>query len=128
VIATRGLAHVALNVSKLEETVRFYQEIFGMRVVWQPDADNVYLSSGPDNLALHRSREPRATEGSPLDHVGFLVDGPEQVFAAADALAKRGVPILRPPKRHRDGSTSLYLEDPDGNLVQILHEPNAVLK
>src|SRR5262249_27244463 len=44
-IATRGLAHLALNVVKLEETVGFYRDVFGMRIVWQPDSDNVYLSS-----------------------------------------------------------------------------------
>lgn len=124
-IATRGLGHLALNVRALEETVRFYREVFGMRVVWQPDADNVYLSSGRDNLALHRAREPRATAGSPLDHLGFLVEAPERVFAIAEALGRGGVPIVRPPTRHRDGSCSLYVRDPDGNVVQILYEPNA---
>jgi pimeloyl-ACP methyl ester carboxylesterase/catechol 2,3-dioxygenase-like lactoylglutathione lyase family enzyme len=124
-IATRGLAHLALNVAKLEETVRFYQDVFGMRVVWQPDADNVYLSSGRDNLALHRRHEPRAAQGSPLDHLGFFVDSAEHVFAIADALSRNGIGVVRAPRRHRDGSCSLYLEDPDGNVVQVLFEPNA---
>ena len=26
-----------------------------MKIVWRPDADNLYLSSGSDNLALHRA-------------------------------------------------------------------------
>jgi len=125
-IATRGLAHLALNVSKLEETVRFYQDVFGMRVVWQPDADNVYLSSGRDNLALHRAHEPRAWQGSPLDHLGFFVDSADHVFAIARALSRRALAVVRPPRRHRDGSCSLYLEDPDGNVVQVLFEPNAL--
>jgi pimeloyl-ACP methyl ester carboxylesterase/catechol 2,3-dioxygenase-like lactoylglutathione lyase family enzyme len=124
-IATRGLAHLALSVAKLEETVRFYQDVFGMRVVWQPDADNVYLSSGRDNLALHRRNTPRAVQGSPLDHIGFFVDSAEHVFAIAGALARKGIRVARPPRRHRDGSCSLYLEDPDGNVVQVLFEPNA---
>jgi pimeloyl-ACP methyl ester carboxylesterase/catechol 2,3-dioxygenase-like lactoylglutathione lyase family enzyme len=122
---TRGLAHLALNVERLEESVRFYRDVLGMWIVWQPDADNVYLSSGRDNLALHRARQPRTANGSPLDHLGFLVESPERVFAAGEALARRGVPLLRPPKQHRDGSCSLYLQDPDGNAVQILYEPNA---
>ena len=124
-LATRGLAHVALNVGRLEDTMRFYREVFGMRVVWQPDPDNVYLSSGRDNLALHRAHEPRPASGSPLDHLGFFVDAPERVFAIAETLQRAGVPIKRAPKQHRDGSCSLYVEDPDGNVVQILYEPNA---
>jgi catechol-2,3-dioxygenase len=27
------------------------------------------------------------------------------------------------PKRHRDGSYSFYVADPDGNTVQVLYEP-----
>jgi pimeloyl-ACP methyl ester carboxylesterase/catechol 2,3-dioxygenase-like lactoylglutathione lyase family enzyme len=125
-IATRGLAHLALNVSKLEETVRFYQDVLGMRVVWRPDADNVYLSSGADNLALHRAPGAPSRERSPLDHLGFLVESPERVFATAAALERSGFALRQAPTRHRDGSCSLYLEDPDGNLVQILYEPNAL--
>jgi hypothetical protein len=30
---------------------------------------------------------------------------------------------VRRPKRHRDGSYSFYVADPDGNTVQVLFEP-----
>jgi hypothetical protein len=91
-----------------------------MWIVWQPDPDSVYVSSGRDNLALHRAREPRTANGSPLDHLGFFVESPERVFAAADVLPRRGIRMLRPVKQLSDGSCSLYVADPDGNAVQIL--------
>jgi catechol 2,3-dioxygenase-like lactoylglutathione lyase family enzyme len=91
---------------------RFYADVFGMRVVWAPDPDNVYLSSGTDNLALHA--DPRVTAGG-----GTL----EDVHAAASALRARHVPLAREPAVHRDGSVSCYCRDPDGNLVQILYVP-----
>jgi catechol 2,3-dioxygenase-like lactoylglutathione lyase family enzyme len=101
---------------------RFYADVFGMRVVWAPDPDNVYLSSGNDNLALHA--DPRVTAGGgTLDHLGFLVATPEDVHAAASALRARHVPLAREPAVHRDGSVSCYCRDPDGNLVQILYVP-----
>ena len=53
--AHAGLRHVALYVEDLEKCVTFYTEVFGMDVEWQPDADNVFLTSGNDNLALHRA-------------------------------------------------------------------------
>lgn len=52
--AQLGLRHIALFVDELELCVEFYTQLIGMSVEWQPDADNVYLSGGCDNLALHR--------------------------------------------------------------------------
>ena len=53
--ATSGLRHIALFVKDLDTCSHFYIELLGMRIEWQPDADNLYLTSGNDNLALHRS-------------------------------------------------------------------------
>jgi catechol 2,3-dioxygenase-like lactoylglutathione lyase family enzyme len=116
-----GLRHLALRVRDLGAAARFYEEAFGLHVVWQPDARNVYLSSGTDNLALHE--EAAAGPGGALDHLGFLVATPDDVHAAAAALRARGVTIAREPAVHRDGSVSCYCRDPDGNLVQILWLP-----
>ena len=73
-----GLRHLALNVRELEAMKRFYVDLLGFAVEWQPDADNIYLSSGIDNLALHRSEAADAAlsdfgAGSPLDHLGLIV-------------------------------------------------------
>ncbi|HEX7767813.1 MAG TPA: VOC family protein, partial [Nitrospira sp.] len=50
----RGLRHLALRVTDLPTSRRFYEDLLGMKVVWEPDTDNVYFSSGSDNLALHQ--------------------------------------------------------------------------
>jgi catechol 2,3-dioxygenase-like lactoylglutathione lyase family enzyme len=122
-----GLRHVALNVTDVQKSKEFYTEILGMRMVWEPDPANAYLSSGSDNLALHErpSGEKLETLQS-LDHVGFTVESAEEVRAWADYLERKGVTVAKPPRNHRDGSFSLYLRDPDGNLVQILYLPEAL--
>lgn len=103
-----------------------------MRVVWEPDADNVYFSSGTDNLALHQiSKEELADYQPPkaqlLDHVGVILDSPQAVDQMYGDLAPRieqlGGKVIKPPKQHRDGSYSFYFSDPDGNVVQALYEP-----
>ena len=79
---TAGLRHVALNARNLEACERFYIKLLGMRVEWRPDADNVYLTGGNDNLALHRaSSEFMPGESQRLDHIGFIIRTPEQVDA-----------------------------------------------
>jgi catechol 2,3-dioxygenase-like lactoylglutathione lyase family enzyme len=47
-----GLHHLALNVRDLPVMKRFYVEVLGFRVEWEPDAENVHLTSGSDNLAI----------------------------------------------------------------------------
>ncbi len=122
-IPTRGLRHLALNVADVSISAEFYSSLFGMRVVWQPDPDNAYLSSGCDNLALHRVSLDPFPSRQRLDHLGFIVESPEDVDRAAETLASRRIPLLRPPRTHRDGSRSLYFADPDGNVIQVLYEP-----
>jgi catechol 2,3-dioxygenase-like lactoylglutathione lyase family enzyme len=120
-VRVRGLRHLALRVRDVRAASEFYRSAFGMRVVWEPDPQNVYLSSGTDNLALHE--DPAATPGGALDHLGFLVGSADEVYAAVKALRARGVPIVHEPRTHRDGSVSCYCSDPDGNVVQVLFLP-----
>ena len=126
---TQGLRHLALWVRDIERSTRFYREHFGMKIVWQPDPENVYLSSGSDNLALHQAPADRLErlekkEAQFLDHFGFIVESPEQVEAFFQTLQEAGVPIVKPVRRHRDGSVSFYLADPDGLVIQVLYEPH----
>jgi catechol 2,3-dioxygenase-like lactoylglutathione lyase family enzyme len=122
-----GLRHLALNARRLEEMRRFYVELLGFAVEWEPDADNVYLSSGIDNLALHRADASRAGEApgasQSLDHLGLIVRRAEDVDAWAAFLESRGVTIDARPRTHRDGARSCYFRDPDGNTVQIIYHP-----
>ena len=122
----KGFRHVALNVTDVEVSKTFYQTWFGMKIVWEPDAGNVYMSSGVDNLALHeipRERVPADHQGQFLDHVGFVMDSPETVDQLYERVVQAGVEIIHHPKHHRDGSYSFYLADPDRIVIQILYEP-----
>lgn len=120
---TRGLRHVALNVADLAACERFYVDLLGMRVEWRPDADNVYLCSGSDNLALHQAKTPPAPDGQRLDHIGFILGEPAHVDAWHAFLQSHGVRMRTEPKTHRDGARSFYCEDPEGNVVQFIHHP-----
>ncbi len=117
-----GLRHLALNTPNLDAMKRFYVDVLGFAVEWEPDADNVYLSSGVDNLALHRVAVAPAG-ASPLDHLGLIVRQADDVDRWAAFLESRGVTVQSKPRTHRDGARSLYCRDPDGNGVQIIHHP-----
>ena len=121
---TIGLRHLALNVLNLEACEQFYVNIIGMTVEWRPDPDNIYLTSGHDNLALHRAPEGFNPEGSQrLDHLGFIINTIDQVDVWHDYFKAHNIKIAAAPKTHRDGARSFYGFDPDGNVVQMIYHP-----
>lgn len=127
-----GLRHLALWIAdaRFDATVAFYRDALGLAVDWQPDPDNVYLSSGSDNVALHRASATRSVDHdrSPLDHLGFALARPEDVerwHAWLASVAERfGIEIVSAVKHHRDASVSFYLRDPAGHVVQMIYIPS----
>ena len=127
--AHAGLRHLALHARDLDAMKRFYVDVLGFAVEWEPDPDNIYLSSGIDNLALHRANPSTpvgagdAPSGGALDHLGVIVRTPDEVDKWAAFLESRGIVVAAKPKTHRDGARSCYVHDPDGNTVQIIFHP-----
>ena len=129
----QGLRHLALNARDLDAMKNFYVELLGFAIEWEPDADNIYLSSGIDNLALHRAFSTAGSSPAPgslpapaaaaLDHLGLIVRSAEDVDRWAAFLESRGVTLEAKPRTHRDGARSCYFKDPDGNSIQIIHHP-----
>ena len=117
---TDGLRHVALFVHEYEASESFFTELLGMEVEWRPDEDNVYLSTGNDNLALHRSSIQ--TSGK-LDHVGFFINEVEKIDDWFEFLSSSGVRMLTKPRTHRDGARSFYCLDPSDIRIQIIFHP-----
>ena len=129
----RGLRHVALRVTNLARSRIFYEQLLGMKVVWEPDPDNLYFSSGSDNFALHQIPQSELAAYQPLtgqllDHIGVILESPEAVermYEEIEPLLRGlGGQIVKPPKQHRDGSYSFYFSDPDGAVIQALYEPS----
>lgn len=121
---TAGLRHVALRVSRFDACLEFYTELMGLAVEWRPDEDTAFLTSGDDNLALHRVSEPPAADGQRLDHIGFVVATRAEVDRRYEELRSRGAAVSDPPRDHRDGARSFMCRDPDGTEIQVIHHPS----
>ncbi|VAW94474.1 Glyoxalase/bleomycin resistance protein/dioxygenase [hydrothermal vent metagenome] len=119
---TSGLRHVALFVRNYETTEQFYVGLLGMAVEWRPDANAVYLTSGNDNLALHRVADDFDGRQH-LDHIGFILDHTDDVDEWFDFLRAHDIRMKTGPRTHRDGARSFYCLDPDGNTVQMIYHP-----
>ena len=122
--ATLGMHHVALNVRDLAACEAFYIGLLGMKEEWRPDPDNLYLTSGHDNLALHRTQgHVPADSGQRLDHIGFFVATADQVDEWYEFLKSSNVAIIAAPRTHRDGARSFYCVGPQDVIVQMIFHP-----
>ncbi len=119
----RELGHVVLKVRELERSARFYRDVLGLREVARMDGQMAFFSIGEKHhdLAI-MALGPRAPLPNPaavgLYHVAFKVgDSLEELRAAKARLEALGVPILG--ASDHQVSQSLYLSDPDGNMVEL---------
>ncbi|MBG0832423.1 VOC family protein [Planomonospora sp. ID67723] len=117
------LDHLVLTVADLEATIGFYSRVLGMEPVTFGEGRRA-LAFGQSKINLHeagREFEPKAAHAVPgsADLCLIASDPLEQVVAE---LARHGVPIEEGPVR-RTGALgpidSVYLRDPDGNLIEI---------
>ena len=127
-MAHLGIRHVALNVQNPQKSKAFYMEVLSMRVEWEPDPDNIYLTTldprqrAQDNLAIHKA-EAQPSGPQKLDHFGVILSTLEELHREYERIQGLEVRIVKPLKKHRDGASSFYIEDPDGICIQFLHHP-----
>jgi catechol 2,3-dioxygenase-like lactoylglutathione lyase family enzyme len=121
-VKTLGLRHLALHVKDPAVSKDFYTRVLKMELEWEPDADNIYLTSGgQDNLALHRAKSVIQT--SAIDHMGFALPTSDDVDVWYEWIKGQNVPIASEIKTHRDGARSFYIRDPDGIGIQMIYHP-----
>ncbi|MBP2368928.1 VOC family protein [Pseudonocardia parietis] len=120
------LDHLVLTVADLDRTIGFYTDVLGMEPV-EFEGGRRALTFGPSKINLHEAgnefapRADRPTPGS-ADLCFITLDPLEQVQAE---LALHGVVVEEGPVERtgaRGRLRSLYLRDPDGNLIEISNE------
>ncbi len=118
-----GLDHLVLTVADIEATCAFYERALGMRrVVF--GGGRVALQFGRQKLNLHQAGyefEPKALRPTPGSaDLCFVTSQPIEAVVAH--LESVGVAIELGPVA-RSGALgpiqSVYLRDPDGNLIEI---------
>ena len=122
-VAITGLDHLVLTVADLDQTAGFYQRVLGMRPVTF-GAGRRALEFGTSKINLHQAGQeitPHAaqpTRGS-ADLCLITTTPPGEVLAH---LGAEHVPVEDAPVP-RTGAcgpiTSIYIRDPDGNLIEI---------
>jgi catechol 2,3-dioxygenase-like lactoylglutathione lyase family enzyme len=118
----RALDHLVLTVADPDATVAFYERLGMRREVF--GEGRIALRFGEQKINLHRAGaefEPHAAAPKPGSaDFCLLVDGP--LANVERDLQQAGIPIELGPVERTGATTkirSLYLRDPDGNLVEL---------
>jgi catechol 2,3-dioxygenase-like lactoylglutathione lyase family enzyme len=116
--ATR-INHVSIVAGDLEESARFYEELFGMERVPTAKFPEGVLWLKVGNQQLHLF-EVGGNEPTDKHHFGMDVDDFEAVYARAKELDVLDTKAWGAAFRgHPMGWVQLYLRDPAGNLVEV---------
>jgi len=113
--SVEGLAHLLLQTADIEAAERFYVELLGFRVrKREVFRDGRPLILTEQNMGITSGRAPG--DGANVDHVAFRVRGVHELVERARTA---GVRVIRGPESNAYG-LSVYLEDPDGNEVELI--------
>ncbi|NJP90468.1 VOC family protein [Nonomuraea sp. FMUSA5-5] len=117
------LDHLVLTVSDLDATIAFYSQVLGMEAVTFGEGRRA-LRFGRSKINLHeagREFEPRAARPVPgsADLCFIVAESMETIVAE---LGAHGVEIEEGPVGRTGaagGILSVYVRDPDGNLIEL---------
>ncbi|CAA9540452.1 MAG: hypothetical protein AVDCRST_MAG73-1841 [uncultured Thermomicrobiales bacterium] len=119
-----GFYELALEVADLEESERFYHDLLGLPVVdrWSGERRATVLGLGGNGFLLLWPPETGGAAaihgGRGGSHVHFALRiPPEAVDPTRARLEALGVPVET--FVFERGDRALYLDDPDGNVVEL---------
>jgi glyoxylase I family protein len=132
------LDHVVLRIRDIEGCLSFYVDALGCTIEKRQDAIGlVQLRAGQslidlvpvDGLLGSRGGAPAGREGHNVDHFALQI-APYDEQAIRAHLAHFGVKIGESGQRYgaEGEGPSIYLYDPDGNMVELKGPPSASVK
>ena len=124
------LTHTALYVRDLEAMKDFYIRYFGAQANQKyhnpkTGLQTYFLSFGAGaRLELmtrpNLSEPDKSAQAYGYTHIAFQVGSREAVNALTGVLSQAGCPILSGPRVTGDGYYEVSLQDPEGNLLELV--------
>lgn len=121
-----GIGHVAIKVKDLDRALDYYVNKLGFAEMMRLNKDDgsvwlVYLrvTDGQYLEVFPGAENDRAPgwDANGLNHVCLTVDNIDPVLAQIEAA---GLSLLLPMKTAIDGNRQAWLEDPDGNRIELM--------
>ena len=126
------LLHTMLRVGNLEESVKFYTEVLGMKLLRQkeyPDGKFTLAFVGygddSDHTVLELTYNWGVENYNLGDAYGHIAIGIDEIYGTCNEIKARGGKVSREPGPMKHGSTVIaFVEDPDGYKVELVQLKN----
>lgn len=124
------IAHMALWTTELEAQARFWSDFFGGTLNEKyisknnPGFESYFVRIG-DDIAIELMRKPALRALRPDNqttgwvHLAIAVGSAEKVDALAQRAQEQGI-LVSAPRTTGDGYYEAVIQDPDGNLIEIV--------
>ncbi len=119
-VRTFGLTHLALAVRDPERTLRFYEQVLGVVLIFR-DNDFIQAQTPGSRDVLVFQRSATAGPSGGIKHFGFRLRRPGDIAQALRAIRAAGGRI----QDHGEfipGEPYVFFLDPDGYEVEIWYE------
>lgn len=124
------LLHTMLRVGNLEESIAFYTDTLGMRLLRQSDNEEykytlAFLGYGDEdsNTVIELTYNWGKTEYEHGDAFGHLAIGVDDIYAVCDKIKAKGGDVYREPGPVLGGKTVIaFVRDPSGYAIELIQE------
>jgi lactoylglutathione lyase len=122
--------HTMLRVKDLDESLRFYTEHFGMKLLRRHDYPEgkftlAFLGYGDESAhtVLEFTHNWGKSDYVLGDQYGHIALGVDDIYAVCAALKAKGVNVVREPGPMKHGKTVIaFIEDPNGYKVELIQQ------
>ncbi|MEH2104744.1 lactoylglutathione lyase [Nostoc sp.] len=122
------LLHTMLRVGNLEESLKFYCEILGMKLLRRKDYPGgeftlAFVGYGDEsNNSVIELTYNWGVEKYELGNAyGHIALGVDDIYATCEEIRTQGGKVVREPGAMKHGSTVIaFVEDPDGYKIELI--------
>lgn len=122
------MLHTMIRVNDLDESLKFYCDLLGMKLLRKKDYDSgrftlafVGYGSEAENAVIELTYNWDTHKYDLGNAFGHIAIGVDDIYKSCEVLRGKGAKIVREPGPMKHGGTEIaFVEDPNGYKIELL--------